>query len=495
MFSENTGPAFPFHGRSEVLEKITGLIGGLLDVAAVGGDDDFSEIGVSSLDIIRFAVRLEDVFGFRPEMEDFLQMSTPNKLCDFYVSRALGTEPERDAGGEKIRLMEEDALLDPAWRPRPASTAGAAVRNVFLTGATGFLGAFLLKELLSETDAVVHCLVRASGAGQARERLRENLRYYGLDDAYLSERIVPVVGRLDRADLGLSRAGFEALGGQLDLILHAGAEVNFVFPYARLRGANVEGTRRMIELSWLGGDVPVHFVSTYGVLVSPPYLALPVVDEETPLNHHDALANGYDETKWVGERIVDAAGRRGFRVQISRPGLISGDSRTGIGNRHPDILFLIILGSLQMKAAPVLDFELDLTPVDYVSRSIVRLALNRGLDRRAFHLINPRRNTASEIVGWLKGLGHEFEQVPFEDWLKRLDGLGPENVLFPLVPFLQSVRTADRLRIPRIESAKTAAALPAASSCPVPDRELFARYMSRFAARGLAKQVRGESAV
>ena len=125
----------------------------------------------------------------------------------------------------KVDDLEAEAVLDPEIQP--AST-GALPRpeRVLLTGATGFLGSFVLFELLRHTRTDVYCLVRAANTEEGGKELRKALEAYGLWDEELSSRIVPVVGDLSEPLLGLGPERFEELAGETDAVYHSGASVN-----------------------------------------------------------------------------------------------------------------------------------------------------------------------------------------------------------------------------------------------------------------------------
>src|SRR5262249_17249187 len=138
--------------------------------------------------------------------------------------------------------------------------------RILLTGATGFLGAFLLDELLRETDAQIVCLVRANDADQGRERIAHNLQQYGLDHPDFEQRVVAVPGNLEQPLLGLSSVEFDRLAEEIDVIYHNGAVVNLIYPYSQLRAANVGGTREILRLATKVRPKPMHYVSTFMVL-------------------------------------------------------------------------------------------------------------------------------------------------------------------------------------------------------------------------------------
>lgn len=162
--------------------------------------------------------------------------------------RQAGTAP--GAPEAAVDFVRETALgfpLPPARTPLPQPGDPS---DILLTGASGFVGAFLLDRLLRDTTARIHCPVRASGAAHAERRVLAALTRYGLraDDA-ARQRLVCFPADLAAPGLGLSPEHADGLAACLDLIVHNGAQVNFLYPYSALRAANVEGTREIIGLA------------------------------------------------------------------------------------------------------------------------------------------------------------------------------------------------------------------------------------------------------
>ena len=99
--------------------------------------------------------------------------------------------------------------------------------RLLLTGATGFLGAHLLRTLLAETDAEVLCLVRDRGSdGESQQRVRRNLERYRLWDDTFGSRTQTVTGDLSQPSLALAADVRATLGSAVDAIYHAAADVN-----------------------------------------------------------------------------------------------------------------------------------------------------------------------------------------------------------------------------------------------------------------------------
>ncbi len=122
-------------------------------------------------------------------------------------------------------------------------------RQVFLTGATGFFGAHLLRELIDRTDARIHALVRAATRHTPTTRLAEAQRRYGIHRPLPEHRVRPILGDLTKPGLGMRQADWEREADGADVIHHCGAEVNFLYPYEKLRAANVYGTQEVLRLA------------------------------------------------------------------------------------------------------------------------------------------------------------------------------------------------------------------------------------------------------
>jgi nonribosomal peptide synthetase DhbF len=305
-----------------------------------------------------------------------------------------------------------DAALDAGIEPA-APVAGPA-RHVLLTGATGFLGAFLLRELLDRTDADVWCLVRAGSDDHAAARLREAMKRYLIWDDWSAGRIVPVVGDLTAPRLGLAPARWAELAERIDAVLHAGAQVGHAAPYAALRAAGVGGTREIVRLAAERRGKPLTFVSTAAVPGDP---ADPAATPPPP----GLPGGGYVTAKWVAERLVRQAGDRGLPVWIDRPGRISGHSVTGACQLDDGIWHLVraiaLLGLAPAVAASGPD--VSFSPVDYVARAIVGTAVPGTGPAPPRLLVNPSRMPLSELVGHVAER-YAVAYVPPDAWLERL---------------------------------------------------------------------------
>jgi amino acid adenylation domain-containing protein/thioester reductase-like protein len=394
-----------------------------LEEGDVRRDDDFFDVGGHSLAAAQLLSSVDGALGVRLSMRALLENPTVEGMCDEIEARQRRDGDDREAGRVRPDLdLRAEAVLEPEIAPERADLGVATLqdaRRVFLTGATGFLGAFLLDALLLRTNAEVHCLVRPRKGEQhdPMEPIRANLQRYGLWEPGLARRIVPVAGDLGESLLGMSEEEFDALAREMDVVIHNGAVVNMAYPYGALKPINVGGTREVLHLACLHKTKPVHHVSTNGIFAP----GTPVCREDADL---DALVaareDGYGQSKWVAEKLVWQAAERGLPVTVYRPGNISGHSTGGASNPR-DFQGALIAESLRLGLAPEVDgWCMEMTPVDFVSHAICHLAGDPDARDRVFHLADPNPVLARRIFDWIEELGYLLERLPYPDWLEAL---------------------------------------------------------------------------
>ena len=303
-----------------------------------------------------------------------------------------------------------------------------------MTGGTGYLGAFIVRELMRRTDARVRCLVRGKTSDEAFGRLRQVLVDYGLWEDRFEARLAVETGDLSRPCLGLTVERFDALAKEVDAVYHSGALVNFAYPYRNpsLRASNVLGTQEVLRLAALGTRKPFHHVSTTAVFGSSNYPSGTVVREGDEPVHTTGFGNGYSQTKWVAEKLVRIARNRGLPVSIYRPGNILGDRQTGSCNPN-DFISRMIKGCVQFRSSPDVSMRVDLTPIDYVASVIVQLSLMPNCIGNDFHPVNPNRPTWDQLIRFVRTAGYDVATLPYKRWRDVLvDPSSVDNALYPL---------------------------------------------------------------
>ncbi|MFI7003350.1 amino acid adenylation domain-containing protein [Nocardia sp. NPDC050175] len=377
-------------------ETVAEVFAEVLGVEQVGADDDFFGRGGTSLLTLTLQHALSARLGLELPVATLFSASTVRSLA----ARIDG----QDVPVHSPAMITADAVLGPE-----VSSAGlepihpGPARDVLLTGATGFVGAYLLRELLDRTDAVVWCLVRADSIDAARDRVYQALRRYQLWGDLPEARIVLVPGDLAEPSLGLSETSHAWLAERIDVIYHNGAQVNHLEPYPRLRAANVEGTREVLRLATTQRVKPVHFVSTINTVISAVQPGAPV-DEGTRISADELPAQGYIASKWAAEQLVLQAAERGVPARIYRPGLVSGDLQVGVNSADDSFWNMIRAAAILGMAPDVGAATISLVPVTYVARAIVEISLIATRDT-AYHLVNETPLAIRDIFESLRAHG------------------------------------------------------------------------------------------
>jgi len=262
--------------------------------------------------------------------------------------------------------------------------------SYFVTGATGFIGRNLVEQLL-EREGTIYVLVREGSKG----RLEELRSRWGVG----SDRVVGIVGDLSQRGLGVSDTDVERLRGNVDHLFHLAAIYDMTADAESQRVANIEGTRHMVEFAEAVEAGRVHMVSS--IAAAGLYKGTwreDMFEEAEDLDNHP-----YFRTKHDSEGIVRSESTRPWRVY--RPGIVVGHSETGEMDKvdGPYYFFKLIRrlrGTVPewMPMPGIEGREINLVPVDFVARAMDHIAHLDGLDRRAFHLTDPKPKTAGEVI-------------------------------------------------------------------------------------------------
>lgn len=383
--------------------------------------------------------------------------------------------------------LERDAQLDATIRfDAPLRTDWATPNKILLTGATGFLGAYLVDELLRQSDARLYCLVRAADSAAATARLKDHLQTLELWQADYPDRIITLCGDLAQPRLGLSERFFHELAEEIAVIYHNGALINNFAPYSQLRIPNVLGTQEVIRLAALQQRKPLHYVSSLAIFLSESY-AGQTVAEDTPLVYDLQLQGGYRQSKWAAEALVQTAQQSGLPTTIHRPSRIWGHSQSGINHNLDDALCTVLKGCIDLGLFPISNTQIYLPPVDYVSRGIVQLSGKASSFGGTFHFCNAQTIHWLDLIELVRELGYPLSGVPYDEWFAAVGLAAREQ---PDKSFYRQLRLLLRSPIylfvesrPRFCSQLTQSAL-SPLSCPHLDQALLATYFTWFQQSG-----------
>lgn len=316
----------------------------------------------------------------------------------------------------------------------PEALNSAEQLTVFLTGATGFLGSYLVRDVLNRTARNVKLIAHVRGVKEpsaALARLQRSLQWYGLWEDEWSGRLSTVVGDLSQPNLGIDEDTWKALAQDVDVVVHNGATVHWVKRYQDMMASNVLSTIDAMKLCNEGKAKAFCFVSSTSVLDTDHYIKLSeqqtstgqgaVMEDDDMEGSRTGLGTGYGQTKWVSEQLVREAGRRGLLGSVIRPGYILGDSETGVCNVD-DFLVRMLKGCIQLSARPHIINTVNAVPVNHVARVVVAAALNPlpgGV--HVVHVTAHPRLRMNEYLSILEYYGYKTSEISYNEWKEELE--------------------------------------------------------------------------
>jgi NAD(P)-dependent dehydrogenase (short-subunit alcohol dehydrogenase family) len=267
----------------------------------------------------------------------------------------------------------------------------------FVTGATGFIGRFLIDKLLRR-EGTIHVLVRK----QSLAKLDELRPRWGAHQS----RVIAVVGDLSKPRLGLSAADAARLKGKVKHFFHLAAVYDLAADAPSQQKANVEGTRHAVQLAEAIGAGCFHHMSS--IAAAGMYEG---VFREDMFEEAEELEHPYFRTKHDSEGVVRAECKRPWRIY--RPGIVVGHSKTGEIDKidGPYYFFKLIQ---KMRAAlpswmPTVGIEggrINIVPVDFVVDAMDHIAHRKGLDGGCFHLTDPDPRRVGEVLNLFARAAH-----------------------------------------------------------------------------------------
>jgi amino acid adenylation domain-containing protein/thioester reductase-like protein len=410
-----------------------------LECRFIAREDDFFDLGGDSLRAIAVVNQLRRAFDCaindlyeHPCLADFAAVcrQRPEHLRAVIQSAARHWRGYRS--GLAAYEAECGAALTVARRDYEARNRlylrdGAGERRdyarVLLTGATGYLGNYLLRELLADRNCQVSVLVRGGDDRSARARLGEVLRhYFGPEvgaDLQDNSRLSVLAGDLRREYLGMSRQDYDRLANSTQAVFHCAANVKHFGHYWEFHADNVAATGRLLKLAAHRAANPAdfHLVSTLSVCGKSPENGFRLFTEydEAP----EALdENYYIRSKQEAERLVVAARQDLANACIHRVGNLVFSSGSGPLqlNLEENAFFRQLAAFIRLGVVPD-DSHLWLCHVDVVARGIALLASAANLTNSTHHLENSRRDTLADFVC----AAEQVRACGFDAFLERLE--------------------------------------------------------------------------
>jgi fatty acid CoA ligase FadD9 len=377
-------------------------------------DNVFIPTGGDSLTAVRLSRTIENDLGITVPMSILL---APNMTLQQLAIIIKDPSQISSMSHSVVLQLSNDSQMDLDITVGERKDTGTSSSMVFITGTTGFVGAFLLAELLSvyPSEYKFVCLVRCESMTNPLDRIRQNMSFHQIWKEDFQNRIIPLRGDLAKIRFGLDLETYESLANQIDIIFHCGAVVNFVLPYSALYDSNVFGTQEIIRLAtYTSTCVPIHYISTASVLSSNVNNEVSI-DEISP----DDLVSGYAQSKWVAEKLMARASRLGLPMIIYRLGSICASTETGACNRN-DLHTLLFAAMMKINCYPetLANGRLYGLPVNFTAKSIVYLSnIQPDGYGKIYHVLNSTSEVSfTGIIDAMCHCGVQLESVSLEKW-------------------------------------------------------------------------------
>ncbi len=365
-------------------------------------NDNFLDLGIDSLDAISMIIDFEKN-NLKFTLQDFYNYPTIHLLAQKIDKQEDSKEKTKNYINKINNKKDNKETIN---------------GNIFLLGATGFLGSHLLEKLLDYTKQKIYCLVRANSKEKAQARLKETLIAYFDEDFYYKneDRIIAVKGDFTINNFGMTASDFSKIKQDVTMVINSAACVKQFGSSEYFYNVNYNGVNKALDFCKKNKK---HFVQISTMSVFDGYTGKERIDETT-LYCNQRLDNIYIKTKFEAEQLVAQYINDGNIATIFRLGNIMWREKDGKFQLNEDTnafvtkLKTIILHHVVLNQ--ILEYKIDISPVDLCATAIVKILLNNRLN--IYHIENNNKISIMELVNILRDLGNSIEVVDKEVYEK-----------------------------------------------------------------------------
>lgn len=456
----------------------------ILNRRHISRETGFFEAGGNSLTLTQLAFSVGKSFGIRFPLTAAFAAPVLEQMAARIDAILTGTEAE--PVDDRERLLADAKLADAIARPQPWNgrmwPEGAAV--VLHTGAGGALSHWMLRHLLAQPGLTVVTL-GGSAPDQARHALAQAWNGLGFGRLDLLDRLEILPGSLERPGFGLTADAWQDLANRIGVIVHAGIHIDMAAPYARLRMANVLGTREVLRLS-AQAEAPVHALGSFATISHrDASTAARVIDERADLPDGAGLENDYRKSRWVSETMLTRAAARGLPVALHRMPLLCGTS-TGDVPDPDEILWRVVRAMVTLGAVPPGGRPLDMMAMDHAVDTMLALARAPDAGPGVRHILGAQGLTWDDVGAALRDCGYDLRAVSGREWEELLRdhvACNPQDATLAGLLALVHDEGADHAAFHPICGAATRSQLDAPP--PATDRAQIAVCIATLRGRGL----------
>ncbi|KAM9999767.1 hypothetical protein ACTFIZ_008248 [Dictyostelium cf. discoideum] len=436
------------------LEKVSEVLS--IEISKINADIKLSAYGADSLSIVQLKNWVEKELSGNLITIQQLQTNTISSSIKIITNSLDKKKNERKNKSSKlnntnetittktIEFWKNEAKLDETIIASSIKSDLIVDNNVdkiiLLTGSTGFLGGYLLLNLVKMKNcSKIYCLTRSNHSSPDQinlmNKIIENLKYHKLFEMFEQselEKILPVYGDLGKRKLGLSDNMYLEISNQVNLIISCGADINLNANYEEIKSTNVDSTKEFIKLSVSKGMnkpmIPIVNLSSFSIFYSQKLNDGIEFDEYQvgipSLSNLNNLPGGYMQSKLICEHLLFEASSRGIPVMTIRLPSIFSNPLTGIGHSG-DLLQLIIKSIDVIKYFPIEPTLLFLSPITWVAQNVINLIFNESCWSKTktnnlnIISLNGELQATNEIFEIIKK-NYNYQETTLTNWKKMI---------------------------------------------------------------------------
>ena len=420
--------------KNKLEQSICAIYSSILDIEIVGAEDNFFEIGGTSLIASKLIIELLKQ-DYEVKYDDIFRNQTPRKLASFLSGDKISDDLDVDII-ENYDYTKINELLEQNTFENFAKGKNLELGNVLLTGVTGFMGVHILYEYLKNEEGTIYCMLRKGGFDTCEERFIDLMDYYYDEDFsdLIGSRIILSEGDITNLD------DFKKLENYpIDTIINCAAIVKHYTHDDYIFRVNVDGVINGLEFADAHNMTYVQ-ISTTSVLdeYAEDTDITGIHCDERTLYWGQDLSNKYLNSKFLAERMVLEKALTGLNVKIIRVGNLMARQSDGVFQKNFDTnAFLNNIKAIKnLKATiPAISEDIvELSPIDYVAKATLELA-KTPKEITIFHAESDKLIPTSDIIDVLNEFGFGIEEVTPEEFRKIYEQNMDENI--------QGIITAD----------------------------------------------------
>lgn len=425
--------------RNDAEKYIVSIYQSVLEKEKVGIDDNFFDLGGDSIQLIRAHTRLSERVDIKISL--LFELGTPRKIADYIEKNNLLLDAGIYTKFEDIKVGYQEALSNPVtlsesdeeyiqkYRNEYQAMGEVEVlkneENILLTGASGYLGIYLLKEFMENTKAKVYVVVRKREDKSTQDIIRELWNHYHVNTDFEQyvDRIVFLEGDLSKENLEMSETDYQLLSDSVDCVVNSAANVNHYLKYEESYAVNVQGIINLIELAKTGKKKVVHHFSTTRVAEGKVEGKRLVIYTEECGNVNQKSNNVYNITKLESEEIVKAARKEGVVTNIYRIGNLQCSSETGITqiSSEKNAFMSTIRSFLKIGRTVVTPWDkLNFSFVNEVAKALNILIHCSYAQNATFHVQSSNDISLSSMVKEFNKLGYPIQELQLPEFIDYL---------------------------------------------------------------------------